>query len=86
MAKYDWKKLEKEYMLSDYKSVSTFLKNNEIPNNRNSQKKTKGWREKKTVKERWKDGKNNRKNYWKTIRKGSTTNSRFKNYCKWFST
>ena len=52
MAKYDWKKLEKEYMLSDYKSVSTFLKNNEIPNNRNSQKKTKGWREKKTVKER----------------------------------
>ena len=25
MAKYDWKKLEKEYILGDYKSVSSFL-------------------------------------------------------------
>ena len=62
MAKYNWKQLEKEYILSDYKSVSAFLRKKEIPNNRNTQKQTKGWREKKTVKERKKDGKNNREN------------------------
>lgn len=26
MAKYDWKQLEKEYILSEYKSVNSFLK------------------------------------------------------------
>ena len=26
MAKYDWKQLEKEYILSDYKTVAEFLK------------------------------------------------------------
>ena len=52
MAKYDWKQLEKEYILSNYKSVSSFLKSKEIPNNRNTQRQTKGWKEKKTVKER----------------------------------
>lgn len=30
MAKYDWKQLEKEYILSDYKSVSSFLKDKGI--------------------------------------------------------
>lgn len=52
MAKYDWKQLEKEYILGDCKSVSSFLRNKQIPNNRNTQRQTKGWREKKTVKER----------------------------------
>ena len=33
MAKYDWKQLEKEYILGDYKSVSAFLKDKEITNN-----------------------------------------------------
>ena len=32
MAKYDWIRLEKEYILSDYKSVSAFLKDKEIKN------------------------------------------------------
>lgn len=52
MAKYDWIALEKEYILSNYKSVSAFLKDKGIPYNRNTQKQTKGWSEKKTVKER----------------------------------
>ena len=30
VAKYDWKQLEKEYILSNYKSVSAFLKYKEI--------------------------------------------------------
>lgn len=39
MAKYDWKQLEKEYILSDYKSVKEFLKKKilnllETPTNR----------------------------------------------------
>ena len=63
MAKYDWKQLEKEYILSDHKSVSSFLRSKEIPNNRNTQRQTKGWKEKKTVKKRQKGGKNDRKNY-----------------------
>lgn len=47
MAKYDWKQLEKEYILSDYKSVSAFLKNKEINNNSYARNNTKGWKEKK---------------------------------------
>ena len=51
MAKYDWKQLEKEYILSDYKSVSDFLKNKEIKNNGTTRKHTLGWKEKKRQKE-----------------------------------
>lgn len=51
MAKYDWKQLEKEYILSDYKSVSQFIKNKEIPYNGTTKSRTKGWAEKKRLKE-----------------------------------
>lgn len=47
MAKYDWKQLEKEYILSNYKSVSAFLKYKEINNNSYARNNTKGWKEKK---------------------------------------
>lgn len=48
MAKYDWKQLEKEYILSDYKSVSAFLKDKGINNNAYVRRTTKGWKEKKS--------------------------------------
>lgn len=51
MAKYDWKQLEKEYILSDYKSVRDFCKNKGISYNGNTQKQTKGWNENKEEKE-----------------------------------
>jgi len=51
MAKYDWKQLEKEYILSDYKSVSSFLKDKGIKRNGSTQKAVKGWNEKKVQKE-----------------------------------
>ena len=51
MAKYDWKQLEKEYILSDYKSVAEFLKSKNISRNGSTQKNTKGWNEKKVNKE-----------------------------------
>ena len=51
MAKYDWKSLEKEYILSNYKSVSAFLKNKNIPNNGSTRNKTKGWKDKKQDKQ-----------------------------------
>lgn len=51
MAKYDWKQLEKEYILSDYKSVSAFLKGKEIKNNGTTRKYTSGWKNKKRQKE-----------------------------------
>ena len=47
MAKYDWIQLEKEYILSDYKSVSDFLRNKGINNNSYTRNNTKGWKEKK---------------------------------------
>lgn len=47
MAKYDWKQLEKEYILGDYKSVSDFFKSKQIPNNSRNRNNTKGWKEKK---------------------------------------
>lgn len=52
MAKYNWKQLEKEYMLSEEKSVRGFFRTKEIPYNKNTQKQSKGWKEKKTAKER----------------------------------
>lgn len=51
MAKYDWIRLEKEYILSDYKSVSAFLKDKEIKNNGTTRKHTSGWKDKKRQKE-----------------------------------
>ena len=51
MAKYNWKQLEKEYILSDYKSVSAFLKTKNIPNNGSTRIKTKGWKDKKQDKQ-----------------------------------
>ncbi len=51
MAKYDWAALEKEYILSDCKSVSAFLKDKGISRNGNVQKIVKGWKNKKVQKE-----------------------------------
>lgn len=51
MAKYNWKALEKEYLLGDYKSINAFLKEKKIPINGNSKKAIKGWKEKKAQKE-----------------------------------
>lgn len=51
MAKYDWKQLEREYILSDYKSVSSFLKDKGISINGSTKKSTKGWKNKKVLKE-----------------------------------
>lgn len=45
--KYDWKQLEKEYILGEYKSVSSFLKDKRINNNSYVRNNTKGWKEKK---------------------------------------
>lgn len=51
MAKYDWKQLEREYILGDYKSVSAFLKEKGINNNGTTRKRTSGWKDKKKQKE-----------------------------------
>ena len=57
MAKYDWKQLEKEYILSEYKSVKEFLRSKDIKSTGNTNKKTKGWAEKKATKEQQKSNK-----------------------------
>ena len=57
MAKYDWKQLEKEYILSDYKSVKKFLRSKDIKSTGNTNKQTKGWAEKKATKEQQKSNK-----------------------------
>ena len=57
MAKYNWIELEKEYVLGDYKSVSAFLKEKNIPNNGSTKKSTKGWKSKKVLKEEQKSTK-----------------------------
>ena len=51
MAKYDWKQLEKDYILGDYKSVSSFLKDKGINNNGTTRKHTSGWKDKKRQRE-----------------------------------
>lgn len=51
MAKYDWKQLEKEYILSEHKSVSSFLKDKGMPINGSTKNRTKGWKNKKVLKE-----------------------------------
>ncbi len=48
MAKYDWKQLEKEYILGEDKSISEFLKNKGIKDNAYIRRTTKGWKEKKS--------------------------------------
>lgn len=55
--KYDWKQLEKEYILGEYKSVSSFLKDKGIKATGNTNKKTKGWNDKKAKKEQEKSKK-----------------------------
>ncbi len=57
MAKYNWDELEKEYILGDYKSVSCFLKEKNISNNGGTKKRTKGWKNKKVLKENKKSSK-----------------------------
>lgn len=57
MAKYDWKQLEKEYILSDYKSIKDFLENQNIKYNGNARQKTKGWTNKKVTKQEEKSNK-----------------------------
>ena len=57
MAKYDWKQLEKEYILSEYKSVKEFLRSKSIKSTGNTNKQTKGWAEKKATKEQQKSNK-----------------------------
>lgn len=57
VAKYDWKQLEKEYILGNYKSVSSFLKDKGIKQNGSTKKSTKGWKEKKVLKEEQKSTK-----------------------------
>lgn len=51
VAKYDWKQLEKEFILSEYKSKSAFLKSKGIKATGNTNKQTKGWNDKKAKKE-----------------------------------
>lgn len=51
MAKYNWKQLEQEYIIGDYKSVSVFLNEKGIPNNGSTRKQTSGWNDKKRQKQ-----------------------------------
>lgn len=51
MAKYNWKELEKEYILSDYKSVNAFLKEKGISRNKTTNTQTKEWNIKKHQKD-----------------------------------
>lgn len=57
MAKYDWKQLEKDYILSNYKSIKDFLENQNIKYNGNAREKTKGWTSKKVKKQEEKSNK-----------------------------
>ena len=57
MAKYNWKQLEKEYILCDYKSVKEFLENKNMKYNGNARDKTKGWTEKRVTKQEEKSNK-----------------------------
>ena len=51
MAKYDWKQLEKEYILGDYKSISAFLREKGISRNKTTNAQTKEWNIKKHQKD-----------------------------------
>lgn len=65
MAKYDWKQLEKEYILSDYKSINAFLKDKGISRNKTTNIQTKEW----NIKKHQKDIKKTSKTVEKTIEK-----------------
>ncbi len=45
--KRDWHKLEQEFLLGDYKSVSDFFRKNKIEENSRNRKNVKGWSQKK---------------------------------------
>ena len=51
MAKYDWKQLEKEYILGDYKSINAFLREKGISRNKTTNTQTRGWNIKKHQKD-----------------------------------
>ena len=51
MAKYDWKQLEKEYILGDYKSISAKKKKKGISRNKTTNAQTKEWNIKKHQKD-----------------------------------
>lgn len=53
----DWKQLEKEFLLGDYKSLTAFFKEKGISKNKSSNKMTKTWLEKKQQKETLKTSK-----------------------------
>ena len=57
MAKYDWKELEKEFILGDYKSVNDLLKSKNIAYGSGARKNTKGWKVKKLKKSQLKSEK-----------------------------
>ena len=76
MAKYDWKQLEKEYILSEYKSVKEFLRSKDIKSTGNTNKHTKGWAEKKATKEQQKSNKIVEKVIEKEIEKEVDINTR----------
>ena len=76
MAKYDWKQLEKEYILSEYKSVKEFLRSKDIKSTGNTNKQTKGWAEKKSIKEQQKSNKIVEKVIEKEIEKEVDINTR----------
>lgn len=50
MAKYDWKSLKKEYLLSEYNSVTSFLAYKNIKVNGSVYKNTAGWKKEKEEK------------------------------------
>lgn len=76
MAKYDWKQLEKEYILSEYKSVKEFLRSKDIKSTGNTNKQTKGWAEKKAIKGQQKSNKIVEKVIEKEIEKEVDINTR----------
>ena len=76
MAKYDWKQLEKEYILSEYKSVKEFLRSKDIKSTGNTNKQTKGWADKKAKKEQQKSNKIVEKVIEKEIEKEVDINTR----------
>ena len=57
VAKHDWKQLEKEYVLSEYKSIKEFLQSKDIRYNGNAREKTKGWTKKRVTKQEQKSNK-----------------------------
>ncbi len=72
MAKYNWIELEKEYVLGEYKSVSTFLKDKNIPRSQTAIKNTKGWNKKRAQK----SSETAQKTIEKTIEKQSENDSK----------